>query len=361
MVEIGKYNILKVVKFVDFGLYLDGGSGVEILLPARYINAPVQEGEEMEVFVYVDSEDRLIATTEHPLTQVGEFSYLKVSQVNAVGAFLEWGLAKDLLVPFREQKARMRPGGRYLVYTYLDDASKRIVASSKIDKFLDNRYPEYSRGDKVSALVYKETDIGYKAIIDNLFTGVIYRNEIFRQITLGETLTAYIKQVREDGKIDLTLLGETSSRVSSLADAVLEMIASQGGRIPLDDSSSPEQIKEALSCSKKDFKKALGHLYKSRKIVFPKEGGTALAEKDPSEGAQKENANKKNRRYETKKLVPSDGCRPSSGGNCRRVQKTNSNKRKQDASALLFADRHDQGRGRGDKPTTWRGHRGDRS
>ena len=171
MIRIGKYNTLKVVKLVDFGVYLDGGEGQEILLPAKYIESPLNPGDEIKVFIYRDSEERLIATTEHPYAEVGEFAFLQVSAVNRVGAFLDWGLTKQLLVPFSEQKVRLREGMVCLVYVYLDDVTKRIVASAKIEKFLGNKYPHYKVGDKVQALIYKHTELGYKAIVDNLFPG----------------------------------------------------------------------------------------------------------------------------------------------------------------------------------------------
>lgn len=206
MIQLGKYQTLEVVRMVDFGAYLRADDDEkEILLPTRYLPEDSKPGDRLEVFVYNDSEDRLIATTEKPYATVGQFAFLSVSAVNDIGAFLDWGLPKDLLVPFGEQRVRMRRGGIYLVYIYVDDASKRIVASAKIDHFLGNVVPEYKPGQKVSALIYEHTEIGYKAIVDNLHRGIIYSNEIFRPIELEENVTAYVKQVREDGKIDLTL------------------------------------------------------------------------------------------------------------------------------------------------------------
>ena len=173
MLNIGKFNTLKVSKIVNFGIYLDAGDNIEILLPTRYIAEPLSIGQDVKVFIYTDSEDRLIATTETPFTQVGKFSYLDVKSVNKIGAFLDWGLMKDLLVPFSEQRSRMKQGGRYLVYTYLDDTTKRIVASSKIDKFLCNTIPIYTKGTKVHCLIYDENDIGYKVIVENLHKGIL--------------------------------------------------------------------------------------------------------------------------------------------------------------------------------------------
>ncbi len=277
MVKIGKYNTMKVVKNVDFGAYLDGGDGEEILLPARYIISPLQPGDELNVFVYKDSEDRPVATTEHPFAEVGEFAFLQVNAVNKIGAFLDWGLvAKELLVPYSEQKVKMRQGMVCPVYVYLDDASKRVVASAKIEKFLGNKYPHYKQGASVKALVYKHTEFGYKAIVDNLFHGMIYENEIYRPLEIGEAITAYVKQIREDGKIDLVLNGGNDGRVDSLVEKIKErLLAEPEGYLPLSDASSPESIRETFQCSKKDFKKAIGHLYRD-KVIQITPGGIQL-------------------------------------------------------------------------------------
>lgn len=266
MLNIGKFNNLKVVKIVDFGLFLDGGNGVEILLPSRYITVVPNIGDEMRVFIYADSEDRLIATTEMPFTQVGEFAFLDVKMVNKIGAFLDWGLMKDLLVPYSEQRTRMKSGGRYLVYTYLDDATKRIVASSKIEKFLGNTIADYQKHSQVNCLVYDETEIGYKVIVDNLHKGMIYKNETFRPIDKGDKITGFVKQVRDDGKIDITLSDITVNRIDELAKRFLNFITINGGETTLGDKSSPDEIKAIMSCSKKDLKKAIGALYKQQLI-----------------------------------------------------------------------------------------------
>lgn len=276
MIEIGKYNTLKVVKLVDFGVYLDGGNNVEILLPARYISTPLNEGDSIEVFIYTDSEDRLIATTLHPMAQVGEFAFLTVKQSTGIGAFLEWGLAKDLLVPFSEQRIKMREGGNYLVYIYLDDNTKRIVASTKINKFIGNTLPNYKRGDSVNVLICEINNLGYKAIVDNQHYGLIYRNETYSNVRVGDSLTAYVKAVRPDGKIDLTLNDTSANRTSNLAQEILDWLQISGGQGLLNDKSSPEEIKDTFACSKKDFKKALGYLYKERKINFTDDGITLV-------------------------------------------------------------------------------------
>ncbi|WP_300805467.1 S1-like domain-containing RNA-binding protein, partial [uncultured Duncaniella sp.] len=266
-------NILKVVKNVDFGAYLDGGEGVEILLPTRYISKPLHPGEEIEVFIYRDNEGRLIATTEHPFAQVGEFAFLQVSDVNKHGAFLDWGLMKELLVPYSEQRVKLGRGMIIPVYVYLDDASKRIVASAKIEKFLGNRVPAYKRGDKVKALVLKRTEQGYKTIVDDLFFGMVYENELYEPMEIGETVDAFVKQVRDDGKIDLVLHGGNDGRIDSLAAEVMKRLLDQpDGFLPLNDTSSPEAIRGTFHCSKKDYKKAIGSLYRDRAISIEEYG-----------------------------------------------------------------------------------------
>lgn len=264
MVNIGQYNRLTVVKRVDFGVYLDGGNGVEILLPEKYVESSVNIGDEVDVFIYTDSEDRLIATTERPYAKVGEFAFLQVSQVNEIGAFLDWGISgKDLLVPFSEQKSRMLRGGIYPVYVYLDVATKRVAASTKIDKFLGNKIPRYKRGDNVRALVLRHEDPGYRVIVDNLFKGIIYDSDVYEAIEVGETIDAHVRQVRPDGKIDLSPGPDAASRVKVLAEKIYYLADAANGTMPLSDSSTPEEIKSVLQCSKKDFKKAVGFLMKN--------------------------------------------------------------------------------------------------
>lgn len=279
MLKIGKYNSLQVSRNVDFGAYLADRDGNEVLLPARYITVPLQPGNELEVFVYKDSEDRPVATTEHPFAEVGEFAYLQVTQVNNTGAFLDWGLVgKELLVPYSEQKMKLSRGMVVLVYVYLDNATQRVVASAKIEKFLGNRFPDYKLGDKVEALVYKHTELGYKAVVDNLFHGMVYESELYKPLEIGKAIPAYVKQVREDGKIDLVLSGGNDGRVDALMERILARLKDQPGCfLPISDSASPETIRATFQCSKKDFKKAIGHLYRDRKIVIT-DGGIRLAE-----------------------------------------------------------------------------------
>lgn len=279
MVKLGKYNTLRVVKNVDFGAYLDGGEGVAILLPKRYITHSLHPDDKIEVFIYRDNEGRLIATTEHPFAQVGEFAFLQVTDVNRHGAFLDWGLMKELLIPFSEQRMKLSRGMIVPVYVYLDDASKRIVASAKIEKFLGNCVPRYKIGDKVKALVLKHVEQGYKTIVDDLFNGMIYENELYSPLTLGESVVAYVKQVREDGKIDLVMHGVNDGRIEALRDQVLNRLQGEpDGFLPLNDASSPAAVRETFHCSKKDYKKAVGALYRDRLITL-EEGGIRLVKK----------------------------------------------------------------------------------
>lgn len=279
MIKIGKTNNLKVVKKVDFGLYLDGGESGEILLPKRYVDESMEVGDELDVFIYCDSEDRLVATTEKPLIEVGEFGLLKAVEVNRVGAFMEWGLQKDLLVPFREQSQEIRVGGSYVVYAFLDNATKRIVGSTKLNKYVGNRIPRYSEGDTVDILAVHKTDLGYKVIVDNLFWGMIYNNDLFDPLSPGDRIPAYVKTVREDGKIDVTLRERGGERVFQLANRIMGYLCEAGGGMTLSDSSSPDEIKAVFQCSKKDFKKALGYLYKKGKILIA-DGGVTLSPSD---------------------------------------------------------------------------------
>jgi predicted RNA-binding protein (virulence factor B family) len=272
MVRLGDYNTLKVVKRVDFGLYLDGGDDGEILMPQRYVNDDIAIGDEVRVFIYLDSEDRLVATTETPKAKVGEFAYLQVSAVNRFGAFLDWGLAKDLMVPFREQKVKMEQGQWHLIFVYIDLDTDRIAASAKLDQFLDNVAPEYKEGDEVEIMVAARTDLGYKVIINNLHWGIVYSNEVFKTLNRGEKLTAYIKKVREDDKIDVTLQKPGFARVDSLQDMILDKIRNAGGFLPVNDKTEAQVIYDMFGCSKKSFKMTIGTLFKQRKIVIGNDG-----------------------------------------------------------------------------------------
>ncbi|MCW3807701.1 CvfB family protein [Plebeiibacterium marinum] len=272
MAQIGKYNNLKVVKDLEFGLYLDGGELGEILLPRRYVPINCTVDDELEVFIYLDSEDRLIATTEMPEAIVGEFAYLKAVEVGKVGAFMDWGLPKDLLVPFREQKVDIEKGRSYVVYVYLDDESRRIAASSKVEKYLDNLPPEYEEGQEVDLLIYNQSELGYKAIINNTHSGMIYANEVFKKLRRGDRVKGYIKKVREDDKIDLMLEKAGYGKVDDIASSVLDKLKKNNGFLPVTDKSPAEEITGQFGISKKNFKKAIGSLYKQRIISIDPDG-----------------------------------------------------------------------------------------
>ncbi|HEY5510267.1 MAG TPA: S1-like domain-containing RNA-binding protein [Prolixibacteraceae bacterium] len=272
MILTGRYNTLKVVKFVDFGVYLDGAEMGEILLPARYVPETCEVGDDLEVFIYHDSEDRIIATTEKPYAQVGEFAMLRAIAVNNVGAFLDWGLMKDLLVPFREQKMNMEAGRSYLVYVFVDPDSGRIVASAKLEKFLDNVIPEYQVGEEVSLIVESESTLGYNAIINHLHRGILYHDELPGPLNKGQQLKAYIKKVREDHKIDLSLYRPGYEQVDSISQTILDRLKEAGGFLPFTDKSDAALIFDHFAISKKVFKKAIGALYRQRRIVLEEKG-----------------------------------------------------------------------------------------
>ncbi|NQU85457.1 MAG: GntR family transcriptional regulator [Mariniphaga sp.] len=272
MVEVGKTHSLKVKKIVDFGVYLDAGDEVEILLPLRYVPEGVFGGDEIEVFVYYDSEDRLIATTEKPFAQVGQFAFLKCVAVTNFGAFLDWGLMKDLLVPFREQRHKLEEGKSYVVFVYMDLTTKRIVASAKVDKFLDNLPVEFEPGEEVDLIIYGESDLGYKAIVDDVSSGILYKNEVFQTLEDGQQLKGYIKKVREDDKIDLMLHKPGHEKLDSFSEQILDYIKANDGKIKITDKSSPDEIYSIFNISKKNFKKAIGGLYKKKLIVIEEDG-----------------------------------------------------------------------------------------
>lgn len=272
MVDIGKINTLTVLRDTEHGMFFDGEELGDILLPKRYVKGAVAPGDRMDLFVMRDSEDRLIATTETPRAMVDEFAALRVVSLAGMGAFLDWGLPKDLLVPFREQRIKMREGQTYMVRIYLDRASNRLVASSKLDKFLDKTEPDYAEGDSVKLQIAAKTDLGYKAIINDAHWGVIFHNEVFQSLTTGQKIDGFIKQVREDGKIDLCLQRPGYEKVTDLTDIILNYIKEQGGSMPITDKSSPEEIYALFHVSKKTYKKAIGALYKKRLIMVEKTG-----------------------------------------------------------------------------------------
>jgi predicted RNA-binding protein (virulence factor B family) len=280
MPSVGKYNKLKIVKELDFGIYLDGAELGEILLPKRYVPDGVKPGDEIDVFLYFDSEDRIIATTEKPLACVGDFALLRVASVNAIGAFMDWGLPKDLLVPFSEQKKRMEEGRSYIIHIFYDRQSKRIAASAKLEQFLDKIPPEYEPRQKVDLLVWQSTDLGYKVIVNDFHKGILYHNEVFQPLNIGQRVDGYIKKVREDGKIDLSLYPPGKERVEDNASKILEYLRQHDGYMTISDKTDPEIIYNTFGISKKTFKSTLGNLYKNKQVLLEPNGVKLIKEKE---------------------------------------------------------------------------------
>jgi predicted RNA-binding protein (virulence factor B family) len=273
MADIGKRNTLKVLRGSTPGVYLDGGDLGEILLPNRYVPRQVAQGDQLEVFVYRDSEDRLVATTETPRATVGDIATLKVVSVNRqIGAFLDWGLAKDLLLPFREQTGPVRAGQDVVVRVYLDKKTQRIVASMKLNRDSALESPTFREGQPVEFLITERTPLGYKAIVEGLHPGLLYHESISIPVAIGQKLKGFVRTVRPDGKIDLSLDQAGYRRVAPLALRIVQALQLNSGKLGLDDNSSPEEIRKTFDASKKAFKQALGTLYKSRRIRFSKPG-----------------------------------------------------------------------------------------
>ena len=293
---LGQKNLLKAAWKVDFGMYLEGDEEGKILLPNRYVPEGLEVGDEVEVFVYLDNEERRVATTLEPKAMVGDFAYLEVAWVNEFGAFLNWGLMKDLFCPFREQKKRMEEGRSYIVHIHLDEESYRIMASAKVEKWLENDklvkeksdtsvsikktketdlsedYHRLHVGDKVSALIWQKTDLGFKAIIDNKYGALLYDSQVFKDIHTGDRVDAYVTKIRPDGKIDVALQPSGRQHTEDFAEQLLRYLQYRGGRCRLGDKSSAEDIKEQFGVSKKTYKRAIGDLYKRRLITISDDG-----------------------------------------------------------------------------------------
>ena len=270
--KLGDYNKLRVVKRVDFGLYLDGGREGEILLPRKYVPEGTQVDDEVDVFLYLDQDERLIATTEQPLACVGDFAYLECTWVNKYGAFLNWGLTKDLFCPFREQKQRMEVGRRYIVYIHIDSESYRIVATAKVDRYLNADPAPYRNGQEVSLLVWQKTDLGFKVIVNNAYPGLVYDSQIFQPVHTGDRLRGYVTQVRGDGKLDIALQPTGRQMTEDFADRLMAYLHDHQGRCPYGDKSDTDAIRDVFGVSKKTFKRAIGDLYKRRLITLTDDG-----------------------------------------------------------------------------------------
>jgi uncharacterized protein len=285
MAAIGKRNTLGIVRAAPPGLYLDGGELGEILLPGKLIPKNVQPKDLLDVFIYLDSEDRLVATTETPLAEVGEFAALKVIGINRnVGAFLDWGLSKDLLLPFREQDKPLRIGQRVAVYIYLDPQSTRIVASARLGRHLSREEPLYRPNHPVNLLIVGKTPLGYNCIVENSHRGLLYNDRVHAPLQIGQKIKGFVTAVRPGGKIDLSLDAGGYKRVAPLTTQILEALQQNGGKLPFDDSTPPEAIRAKFNVSKKAFKQALGALYKKRRVRFESPGVVLVQNSDFSPG-----------------------------------------------------------------------------
>jgi len=285
MIYLGKINTLTVLRETGVGLYLGDNESNEVLLPNSFIKSSYKVNEKIDVFIYRDSEDRLIATTLKPKAQIYEFANLEVSEIAGIGAFLDWGLEKDLFVPFNEQKNKMEKGTSYVVYVHLDELTQRIVASSKISKFISNEHLTVEVGQEVDLIVFEESPLGFSCIINGMHKGLLYRNDIYKKIQLGDRVKGYVKTIREDNLIDLSLQKLGFKNVLSSTDIILEYLEENNGFLALTDKSSPDEIADKFSMSKATFKKSIGVLYRQRKVVIEDEGVRIVkeeqGEKDP--------------------------------------------------------------------------------
>ena len=269
--RMGQYNRLKVIKELDFGIYLDGHED-EILVPVRYVPEGTEIGDFLDVFIYRDSEDRIIATTLEPLVSVGEFAYLKVVDVTEFGVFLDWGLPKDLFVPIKQQRANMKLDDYFFVFAFLDSKTDRVLASAKVEDFMEEDTSALSDGMEVDIVPYEYTDMGIKALVNQRYLGVLYRDEIFRDVVLGQALKGFVKKVRDDKKIDLALVEQSYGRITSSKSGLYEKLIAADGFLPFTDKSEPTLIYNAFGVSKKDFKKSVGALFKEGKIRLESDG-----------------------------------------------------------------------------------------
>ena len=269
MIRLGDYNELRITRFTDHGAYLDGGEVGEILMPKTYVARRMRPDDVVKVFVYLDQQERLVGTTEEPFAKVGDFAYLEVSWVNQFGAFLNWGLMKDLFVPFSEQKMSMEIGKSYIVYIYVDPETHRIVASAKVERYLSMpRRGDYYRGRHVDVLIWQKSPIGFKAIIDNAYAGMLYDDQTYGNYHTGDRLDGTVVQLRSDGRLDVAEGRIGRSRYVNFAQQLEDELRACGGTLPFGDASDPDDIAERFHVSKKTFKRALGQLYRAQKVVL---------------------------------------------------------------------------------------------
>lgn len=273
MIKIGQINSLEVTKTADFGVFLDGDDYGSVMLPNKYVPEGTNVGDHIDVFLYFDSESQLAATIDKPIAQVGEWGLMQVEGVSSTGAFVNWGIKeKDLLIPFSEQRARFTAGQNILVYVYTDKASGRIVGTTKFNKWLDKTPANYEVNEEVNLIIAERSQLGYKAIVNGEHWGMIFPSDVFGKLFIGKKLKGYIKQIREDGKIDLALQKVGVAKMDDLSSKIVELLEKKGGFVPLNDKSSPEAIFDAFRTSKGTFKKTIGGLYKAGKIVIEKDG-----------------------------------------------------------------------------------------
>lgn len=272
MIELGNYNKLKVLRSTRIGLFLGDGEGTEVLLPNKYVPSDFKIDDELEVFCYLDNDERPIATTLKPYIVRNGFAFLKVVDIGAYGAFLDWGLEKHLLVPFREQAQRMEQGKKYVVHCYLDQESFRLTGSSKINRFLSNEGFNFEINQEVDALVSRKTPLGWEVIIANKYKGLIFENDVFKPIAIGDQLKGYIKNIRPDNKVDVALQPLGAKMLEPTAEMIFQTLQENDGFLALHDKSSPKEIKNMLHLSKKSFKKAIGTLYREKRIIIGEDG-----------------------------------------------------------------------------------------
>ncbi|ELB2204800.1 GntR family transcriptional regulator [Vibrio parahaemolyticus] len=273
MIKIGQINSLEVIKKADFGVFLDGDDYGSVLLPNKHVPEGTELGDHIEVFLYFDSESQLAATIDKPIAQVGEWGLMKIEGINQTGAFVNWGIKeKDLLIPFSEQRARFTAGQNILVYVYTDKASGRIVGTTKFNKWLDKTPANYEVNEEVDLIIAERSLLGYKAIVNGKHWGMIFPSDVFGKLFIGKKLKGYIKQIREDGKIDLSLQKVGVAKMDDLSSKIIDLLEKKGGFLPLNDKSSPEAIFDAFRTSKGTYKKTIGGLYKQGKIVIEKDG-----------------------------------------------------------------------------------------